>query len=756
MSPSAAPKKSKAQGACDICRRQKVRCDSATMPGNRCSKCITYNSKCTHDLSQSKEGKGRRRKRIIQTSTDEDLEAARALVNDLLSGTHETPRDPDALLQLLLQVSRYAKSLEQELTTRQSGTPSVRASGSPDSDSHADDDAGIVVNIQELPDHLKALTADMANHRFFGKTGSVMFLGAAIEALQKDTVRPGHRARSKRPQFWSTLPWEISPHTEPPVVQIFPEEDLLRDLVEIYFTQHDIYLFILHRPTFEKAIADRVHLHDHRFGAVVLAVCALAAKNSPDPRVLLPGQGELSAGWKWLAQVPRPFSGPLETASLHDLQLCCLYLMLQKIGPNSETVWLLCGIGLLHARDIGAHKHPGGHKSASWTVEAELCTRICFYLAIFDAIASAWFGRPRAVTALEGELPLPAVCDDEYWVHPDPARAFTQPPGRPSRADFNLASIKLMGIYASSMRGDGRSESGAAAIAQIDARLDQWAKEIPEHLLWNPYMEDDIFFTQSASLYAIYYHVQILLHRPLLQTMINQAPSPSAFKSLAICANAARSVAHIADVWTRRGFFPHSQFMKAVFDAAVVLVLNISGGARSNLSIDTDRELVAVYKCMALLRNSERRWQNAGRFNDMLCELMHASKLPLPEHPSPEAPTTGDSNTGASEDRQDHLFSLPMAVDDLSRLPIYDSLAQMDFAAESADPQSQPQFFIPGQDNAAVAALLSLGTHADAGYAAFTNFDDIDMNNYMSEWIPYWSGASTLVHAMQSTSYTQY
>ncbi|KAJ7162699.1 hypothetical protein C8R43DRAFT_1123378 [Mycena crocata] len=46
--PAAVPKGT--QGACDICRRQKVRCDSATMPGNRCSKCIAFDSECTHNF----------------------------------------------------------------------------------------------------------------------------------------------------------------------------------------------------------------------------------------------------------------------------------------------------------------------------------------------------------------------------------------------------------------------------------------------------------------------------------------------------------------------------------------------------------------------------------------------------------------------------------------------------------------------------------------------------------------------------------
>lgn len=46
---------------------------------------------------------------------------------------------------------------------------------------------------------------------------------------------------------------------------------------------------------------------------------------------------------------------------------------------------------------------------------------------------------------------------------------------------------------------------------------------------------------------------------------------------------------------------------KAVFDSAIVLLLNISGATRSGLALDVDRELLDVYKCMTLLRQMELR-----------------------------------------------------------------------------------------------------------------------------------------------------
>lgn len=69
---------------------------------------------------------------------------------------------------------------------------------------------------------------------------------------------------------------------------------------------------------------------------------------------------------------------------------------------------------------------------------------------------------------------------------------------------------------------------------------------------WDPNREDDTFFGQSASLYATYYHLQIIVHRPFIPSP--RKPSVLSFPSLAICTNAARSCIHVLDVqFTRTG-----------------------------------------------------------------------------------------------------------------------------------------------------------------------------------------------------------
>ncbi len=67
---------------------------------------------------------------------------------------------------------------------------------------------------------------------------------------------------------------------------------------------------------------------------------------------------------------------------------------------------------------------------------------------------------------------------------------------------------------------------------------------------WDPLREDMTFLTQSATLYAEYYTIQIMVHRLFISSP--RRPSPSSFPSLTICTNAARSCIHVLYVQFQR------------------------------------------------------------------------------------------------------------------------------------------------------------------------------------------------------------
>ena len=51
----------------------------------------------------------------------------------------------------------------------------------------------------------------------------------------------------------------------------------------------------------------------------------------------------------------------------------------------------------------------------------------------------------------------------------------------------------------------------------------------------------------------------------------------------------------------------------AIFTSGIVLLLSIWGGKRSGLSIDPNKEMTDVHKCMKTLKASEQRWRSMGR-----------------------------------------------------------------------------------------------------------------------------------------------
>lgn len=125
---------------------------------------------------------------------------------------------------------------------------------------------------------------------------------------------------NSRARQWQTT-WD---HRNSPVTYQFPPSDLIPGLVDLYFQNVNLYLPLLHRPTFERSLAEGLALADKDFAATVMLVCASGARFSKDPRVLLDTEEEkeASAGWKWFVQVVEDAEmlPVLRNITLHELQ----------------------------------------------------------------------------------------------------------------------------------------------------------------------------------------------------------------------------------------------------------------------------------------------------------------------------------------------------------------------------------------------------------------------------------------------------
>ena len=125
----------------------------------------------------------------------------------------------------------------------------------------------------------------------------------------------------------------------PRVSLVFPDPGLMRHLLDTYFDIHNIILPTLHRPTFERSLADRLHERNESFGSAVLLMCAIACRYSDDPRVTHPITTSTSnTGWNLFNQVDRLRRTRLLGHQLYDVQVYAVRL-LTSFGGMCSRRW---------------------------------------------------------------------------------------------------------------------------------------------------------------------------------------------------------------------------------------------------------------------------------------------------------------------------------------------------------------------------------------------------------------------------------
>ncbi|KAJ7593052.1 fungal-specific transcription factor domain-containing protein [Mycena floridula] len=599
------------------------------MPGNVCSNCVAFGSICTH--TYVKKGKPTTSQEnspplaipeTISIRVFNEHHIIRCNVAQILSESvpYVAPKDPATVRSTIVDLAHYIQVLEGELVAALEASRAVKD----------------------------------------GSTSSPSAVPDITESLEQEVPREPLR---------------------------FPDPDLLHSLVDLYFLNVNIFFPIFHRPTFDRLLTSNFHHTDIDFGHTVLAICALASHYSSDPRVFMPGTGsEQSSGWIFFRQIRPLRSTYNDLSSIYELQLLCVYILYLLGTSKSRTSWVLLGVAVRRCQERGLHRR-GSVKNN--TLEGELLKRVTWVILIFDIFMGAFRGGPRAINSEDFDQDLPVACDDEYWEHPDPEKAFKQPPRKPSKMaawiilldlTVNILAVAQQNLYSPSRKDLLDSDNQRQTVMRIDSALNRWIDSIPEFLRWDPQKEDLTFFNQSSVLYVTYYYVQILIHKSFIPSQANVISTDRSFPSLAICANAARSCAHVMDIQSRRGFLPLPNIKIAVFNSALVLIMNHWRLAQSN----HEDEYADVYKCINILRLYEARWQVAGRLCDLLEYLIHAGKknnigkdlssLKRPRDNNEDAPPielTPRKYARMEDSVMPDSYSLPFYTEDLSSLPLH-------------------------------------------------------------------------------------
>ncbi|PBK99196.1 hypothetical protein ARMGADRAFT_918028, partial [Armillaria gallica] len=147
-----------------------------------------------------------------------------------------------------------------------------------------------------------------------------------------------------------------------------PEDDLLSSLVDLYFAEVNPFVPLLHRPTFEKSVKDKLYLEDKDFTMVLLLVCAVASRYTDDPRVLSDGvTAKQSSGWKWCGYCS------LIAVTLFVIPTSQLFAQFMLGSTVPHLCWTIASVGLRSSEEAGIHRRKV--KYATPTVEGELWKR---------------------------------------------------------------------------------------------------------------------------------------------------------------------------------------------------------------------------------------------------------------------------------------------------------------------------------------------------------------------------------------------
>ncbi|KAF8193850.1 fungal-specific transcription factor domain-containing protein [Mycena galopus ATCC 62051] len=426
----------------------------------------------------------------------------------------------------------------------------------------------------------------------------------------------------------------------------FPDSSLIRCLISLYFENFNLFVPVLHRPTFEDALTRRLHTHQEDFASTLLLVCALGILYLTDPG--MSDQARHNLAWGWYDQVQLCGHSLSRQPTTYDLQAYCLAAHFILCVDNPRSSWLIVGFGLRLVQDMGGHLR--NLMGPTISIEEELEKRVTWALVVLDGQLGATLGRTVNLNPFDLGISFPSEeCDDEWWPGPR-----NQPRHTPSYISFfncivdlhRLQHFLVKNLNSTSRLYTASDIEDLQMIAEeLDAKLNQWFGSIPQHLIWNPESPDGPFFDQSASLYCFYHYMRILIHRGFIP--LGEVTKQSALRSFRICTKAARTCIRIADIHRgRRADIPLFLSQDPLFASAMVLILRMWG--RSQHADQKRQDLAHVRIVINLFTLQQSRWPSSGFYVTVLERLLALDYTPLeqPDELSDTESTTSDDAAG--------------------------------------------------------------------------------------------------------------
>ncbi|KAJ1311793.1 hypothetical protein OPQ81_010258 [Rhizoctonia solani] len=634
--------------ACDLCRKRKARCDGDPSSNKGCTLCTNTGVSCVftrfarkrgHESSQARELESRIIElegiiRLIAPGIDIDQEIDDLAGSDSPGGSRTLLRPSDSAFRrggdTFLRPSAGSTSAfshpshnvpnpqsheetKPDLsysTSSGSGnscaivTPPGAAT-SPYSSSSSKDPRG--TGLEGRP-----TTSRSPYHTELSFTeGSEISIGLELAHAWKKEVQPQATRRNSRQvnpaeyqgSFTKPMRDKLATRVSPQDLW-FPPDDLLASLVDLYFTRFNIILPLLHRPTFEAQLEQKLHWKDPSFAAVVLLVCANGSRFSDDTRVMPyyaedipPESREFDAGILFYRQVDVCSMGVFPVDVLFEHQIMTLGAMYLTIA-NPSAVLVTTGVGLRLSMQRGIHRNAwqGEANTHNKTLNDEMWRRVFWCSYVLDVLFSTFYGRPTSVLTDQYDLPPPVPMEGEDFLAVTGFRHFT----------------KLCEILTEITRTMSTSPTA------MDPRI--WL------LLLNrsPGSRNVAKF--------IYHFSQILVRRQYAMVPGAGEPGKSLFEdSRKVCLHSARSNATMLGHYISINRKPFPWLVPSTRETVVALVMSGLRLFRSNPQQSEENQDRLLQNCMDLLQLVSRVGVHVADMANMLRELA----APIGASPSP-------------------------------------------------------------------------------------------------------------------------
>lgn len=137
----------------------------------------------------------------------------------------------------------------------------------------------------------------------------------------------------------------------------FPHEELGRKLISTFFDANHFLRYMIDRTDFEAKYAHGEHHREDNFAALVFMVFAIGSKYIMNEPAVLKNPEDIHSAGDTYAEAVQPFyrmfQGPV---SLEELQGMTLFGFYQFISGRSHPAWVIMGVTVRLALDVGAHR----------------------------------------------------------------------------------------------------------------------------------------------------------------------------------------------------------------------------------------------------------------------------------------------------------------------------------------------------------------------------------------------------------------